>query len=77
MHEEEWMHYRCEIQRYPRPEAKSLWGRIKADIPDAETDAGGPAHSRHRQRMPTEEFGESSTRMPNATRVSGSRQPIG
>ena len=56
MHEEQWLHHRVEIQRYPRPEAQSMWDRVKQSIDHKLCDQGGPMHSKHRQPMPTEDY---------------------
>ncbi|CAK0839299.1 unnamed protein product, partial [Prorocentrum cordatum] len=56
MHEEEWMHLRVEIQRYPRAEAAAAWKAVKAAISPDLTDQKGPAHSPYRQPMPKEEY---------------------
>ena len=56
MHEEQWMHHRCEVQRYPRAEAKEMWERVKGAVVPHQTDEGGPAHSKYRQPMPSEDY---------------------
>ena len=56
MHEEQWMHHRVELQRYPRAEAQALWDRVKQSIDQKFCDQGGPMHSKHRQPMPKEDY---------------------
>ena len=50
------MKLRVETHCYPWQEAKDMWDQIKAVVPESECDEKGPAHSKHRQPMPTRDY---------------------
>ncbi|MDA8609449.1 hypothetical protein N9L19_00880 [bacterium] len=56
MHEEKWMHFATETNRYPRDWAVERWRQTKEAAPEKDTDKAGPPRSRLRLPMPKSDF---------------------